>query len=96
VYNPSHCWAPVFKIDVNIHSKPSKVTFGEDGVHAQTSTYDLTRKWIAYSRLLESKQLFLLVYGKRLYATITKKAPTDEKQIELFREMVKSKIGSPT
>jgi hypothetical protein len=86
----------VFRMNAKIYSDPSEVTFDKDGVHAKTSTYDLTRKWEAYTRLLESKQSFLLVYGKRLYATIPKRAFTDEKQIEWFREMVKSKIGSST
>ena len=86
----------VFGMNAKIYSDQSEVMFDDEGVHAKSSTYELKRIWTAYSKLLESKKLFLLVYGKRLYATIPKKAFTDEKQIELFREMVKSKIGSPT
>ncbi len=65
-----------FGMNAKIYSDPSEVMFDDEGVHAKSSTYELKRIWTAYSKLLESKKLFLLVYGKRLYATIPKRAFT--------------------
>ena len=83
----------MFRMNSKIYSDQSEVTFDEEGVHARTSTYDLKRQWSAYSKMLESKRLFLLVYGKNLFATIPRRAFEDERQIEAFREMMKNKIG---
>jgi hypothetical protein len=89
---PLQAWL-TFRMNSKIYTDQSEVTFDEAGVHARTSTYDAKRPWAAYSSVLESNRLFLLVYGKGLYATIPKRAFSDDKQIQVFRDMLQRKIG---
>jgi hypothetical protein len=89
---PLRAWL-VFKMNSKIYTDPLEVTFDQVGVRAKTSTYDMQRLWMAYSTVLESKRLFLLVYGKGVYATIPKRAFSGEAQISVFREMLKRRIG---
>jgi hypothetical protein len=89
---PVQAWL-AFKMNSKVYTDPSEVTFDEAGVHAKTNTYDAKRLWTAYFSVLESKRLFLLVYGKGVYATIPKRAFSGEEQIRAFREMLERKIG---
>jgi hypothetical protein len=82
-----------FRMNSRVYTDPSEVTFDEAGVHARTRTYDVKRSWAAYSTVLESDRLFLLVYGKGVYATIPKRAFSSEPQIQAFREMLQRRIG---
>jgi hypothetical protein len=84
----------VFRMNSRIYTDESEVTFDEYGVHAKTSTYDMKRLWTAYSRVLESDRLFLLIYGKGVYATIPKRAFSDERQLLVFRELLNRRIGN--
>jgi hypothetical protein len=83
----------LFRSKSKIYAGEWAVTFDAEGVHSKTGTSDRKRLWTAYSRVLESERLFLLVYGKGLYGTIPKRAFLDESQVRTFREMLRLKIG---
>ena len=67
--------------------------FSEEGIHFKTATIDSTLKWDHYHACLESDRVFLLVYGKRMYTVLPKRAFQGPPQIDDFRELVKNKVA---
>lgn len=55
-----------------------RLTLTPDALHFQTSTIDSTLKWTLYSRVIETRKAFVLVYGTGLYTVIPKRALTPE------------------
>jgi hypothetical protein len=80
-----------FRTNAKLYARMWETTFDDEGVRARTSTDELHRSWAAYTTLLESERLFLLVYGKGLYGTIPKRAFANDEEIRTFRGMVESK-----
>jgi len=80
-----------FRANAEFNAQPWEVTFGPEDVHARTRTFETRRAWTAYSGAVESEYLFLLVYGKWLFATIPKRAFSNEEEIEALRQLVQSK-----
>jgi hypothetical protein len=67
--------------------------FEEEGIHFKTATVDSTLKWSHYQTWLESDQIFLLVYGKRLYTVIPKRAFPGPAPIDEFRGLLGRKLA---
>jgi hypothetical protein len=49
------------------------LTFSLENIHFQTASIDSTLAWTHYERIVESPDLFLLMYGKGLYTLIPKR-----------------------
>lgn len=80
-----------FRANAELNAQPWEVTFHAEGVQARTSTLDVQRSWTAYSGAVESERLFLLIYGKWLFATIPKRAFSSEEEIRALRELLERK-----
>ena len=87
------------QIRVHFSSNPKfrehyRLRFGEDNIHFRTATIDSRLAWSHYTRVLESDRVFLLVYGKRMYTVIPKRAFPNDAEIGRFRDLVRRRIGS--
>lgn len=91
-YSALQTWI-AFKRDPKLYTDEYEITIDNSGVYAKNSTTEARRLWSAYNMAFESDQVFLLVYGKRAYSAIPKRAFSDENQINIFRELLKEKIG---
>src|SRR5262249_30077136 len=49
------------------------LAFDRGGLHFRTDTIESRLKWDYFTRLLENRQLCLLVYGRRMYSVIPKR-----------------------
>ena len=63
------------------------LTFDDEGIHFQTPTIDARLRWETYNRMLENTEVFLLIYGKRMYSVIPKRAFKDEQEKDRFRQL---------
>jgi len=84
----------LFRSNRKVYSEPYEVTIDDSGIRAKTGAMDARRLWSGYTSAIEGKQLFLLVYGKWLYATLPKRAMSNEAEISRVREIIQHKIGS--
>jgi hypothetical protein len=82
-------WA--FRANAELNAQRWEVTLHSEGIHARTSTLDVQRTWSAYSGAVESERLFLLVYGKWLFAALPKRAFSSEEEIQALRQILESK-----
>jgi len=69
------------------------LTFEEKAMHFQTRTIDSRIQWDQFDSSLEDDQLFLLVYGTRMYSIIPKRAFRTETEMREFRSFIARKIG---
>lgn len=69
------------------------LTFSRENIHFKTASLDSTLQWTHYERLIESPDLFLLMYGKSLYTLIPKWCFKSNEEINAFRVLVGQTIG---
>ena len=60
------------------------LTFSFENIHFKTASLDSTLKWTHYDRVIQSPDLFLLMYGKGLYTVIPKRCFKSEEEIKAF------------
>lgn len=89
---PLQTWI-TFKRDPTLYTEEYEITFDDSGIYAKNSTTEARRLWNAYNIAFESNQFFLLAYGKRAYSTIPKQAFSNENEVNIFRKILKEKIG---
>jgi hypothetical protein len=70
------------------------IVFEHDGIHFRTPTIDARLKWETYSEMLENDEVFLLVYGKRMYSVIPKRAFQGETEKERFRHLIAQRLSA--
>jgi hypothetical protein len=70
------------------------IIFDVDGIHFRTPTIDARLKWETYSEMLENEKVFLLIYGKRMYSVIPKRAFQDGAESDRFRALVEQRLGA--
>jgi YcxB-like protein len=70
------------------------LTFSRENIHFTTASLDSTLQWTHYERVIESPDLFLLMYGKGLYTLIPKRCFKSNEEISSFRDLVSQTIGS--
>lgn len=75
-------WNPKYR-------EPYEITFSDDGIHFRTPTIDSNIDWKLYNSMLEDGQIFVLIYGKWMYAVIPKRAFADVAEENAFRELVR-------
>jgi len=71
-----------------------QLTLTTESLHFQTTTIDSTLKWTMYTGFLETSRAFILVYGKRMYTVIPKRALDNDAKIHEIRELLSSVIGT--
>ncbi len=59
-----------------------------ENLHFRTPTIDSTLRWTHYSDFFESRRAFILVYGKRMYTVIPKRALNGEAQLPEIRDLL--------
>lgn len=74
------------------------LAFSRENIHFKTASLDSTLKWTHYEGVIESQDLFLLMYGKGLYTVIPKRCFKSNDQLSAFRTLVNQAImrQSPT
>ena len=86
---PEHLLAPVMEWNRNPKFKEQhRLTFTQDELRFKTDTIDSTLKWDFYSKCVETPKAFILIYGKRMYSVIPKRAFTDSSQMQEFRNLI--------
>jgi hypothetical protein len=63
------------------------LTFTPAGIHWQTKSIDSRIAWDQYTSTLEDNRMWLLMYGKRLYTVVPKRAFTDDNEAARFRSL---------
>jgi len=71
-----------------------QLTLSSENLHFRTTTIDSTLKWTMYTDFLETSKAFILVYGKRMYTIIPKRALDNDTKIHEIRELLASVIGT--
>ena len=74
------------------YREPYCVEFDDLGIHFTTPTIDSHIEWSFYNRVVESKRVFILIYGKPMYAMIPKSAFASPDEIDRFRELLRRHI----
>ena len=69
------------------------LTFSRENIHFKTASIDSTLQWTLYERVIESPDLFLLVYGKGLYTLIPKRCFDSEEGVNAFRALLNQTIA---
>jgi hypothetical protein len=69
-----------------------QLTFSDENIHFVTPSIDSTLQWTHYERVIESPDLFLLMYGKGLYTLIPKRCFNSNEKINAFRTLVNQAI----
>lgn len=62
--------------------------FSESGIVFKTPTIDSKLAWTHYHKLMENDDIFLLIYGRKMYSVIPKNAFKDAEEITRFRQLV--------
>ena len=65
-----------------------QLTLTPEGLHFRTPTIDSRLKWTLYSDFFETSRAFILVYGKRMYTVIPKRALNNDAQLREIRELL--------
>jgi|GEM_PF-6672547 hypothetical protein len=68
-----------------------KIVFSNDGLDYETRGGRSKIEWSYYNKFLESKNTFILIYGKSLYSIIPKRA-FNAVQLEDFKKLLAEKI----
>ena len=69
------------------------LTFSRESIHFKTASLDSTLQWTHYERVIESSELFLLMYGNGLYTLIPKRCFKSNEEINAFRALVSQAIA---
>lgn len=77
-----------FKWNPKYHEE-YEITFSEDSIRFKTPTIDSNIDWKMYNSMLEDDQIFLMIYGKRMYSVIPKRAFVNAEDQNVFRELAK-------
>ena len=74
---------------------PYKLTFSDDGVFLKTPRIESKMGWTLYSRVIEGRDLYLLVYGKetRMMTIVPKRSFRNSDDENRFRELVRRYIS---
>jgi hypothetical protein len=70
-----------------------QLTLTPESLRFRTATIDSTLKWELYSHFFETGKAFILVYGKRMYTVIPKRALHGDAQLGELRQLLARAIG---
>jgi len=85
--------AAVVRAVIEFHANPKfreefQLILTPESLHFCTATIDSTLKWTHYTQFFETPKAFILVYGKRMYTVIPKRALVDDSQLRELRELL--------
>ncbi len=69
------------------------LTFTPENIHFKTASIDSSLPWTNYERVIESPELFLLMYGSGLYTLIPKRCFTSNEEMNAFRALVRQTMA---
>jgi hypothetical protein len=69
------------------------LTFSRENIHFKTASLDSILQWTHYERVIESPDLFLLMYGKGLYTLIPKRCFNSNEEMNVFRTLLSQTIA---
>jgi YcxB-like protein len=69
------------------------LTFSRENIHFKTASLDSILQWTHYERVIESPDLFLLMYGKGLYTLIPKRCFNSNEEMNAFRTLLSQTIA---
>ena len=72
-----------------------ELTLTSESLHFHTETIDSTLKWSHYSRFLETPKAFILIYGRRMFTVIPKRALVSDAHIQETRQLLSAAIAPP-
>jgi hypothetical protein len=66
-----------------------EITFSDEGIKVKTSQFDSKMAWSLYTKVVEGRDMYLLIYGKdtRMMTAVPKRSFTSNDQEQLFREL---------
>ncbi len=73
-----------------------ELDFTEEGIRFRSKGADTRLEWGFYSKVWETEEFYLLVYGKDMFSVIPKRAFREPLQEESFRALLRAKLGAPT
>ena len=73
-----------------------QLTFTPQRIHFRTASIDATLQWTHYEQVIESQNLFLLMYGKALYTLIPKRCFHSSEEVDRFRTLLTQMVRLPT
>jgi len=91
IVTPLRVWMSI-KRNIKLYTGEYELIFDHEGVHAKSGVLGGYVSWEGYNTVLESDKVFLLVYGRWFYTIVPKRVFADEKEMGVFREMLKGKI----
>jgi len=67
-----------------------ELTFSDEGIQVKTSQIDSKMAWSLYTKVVEGRDMYLLLYGKdtRMMTAVPKRVFSSNDQEQLFRELV--------
>jgi hypothetical protein len=71
------------------------LTLTPESLRFRTTTIDSTLKWTLYSHFFETGKAFILVYGKRMYTVIPKRALNGDAEVGELRQLLAGAIRDP-
>ena len=82
-----------FRGDARFHDR-HELTFSDEGVKVKTSQIDSKLAWSLYSRVVEGRDMYLLLYGKdtRMMTAAPKRVFINKEQENQFRELLAKHI----
>jgi hypothetical protein len=76
------------------YTEAREVIFDERGVKARLSKAKAEYKWSYFNKGIEGPEHFLLVFGKAAYLIIPKRVFQSEKDVDVFRDLLKSHLAA--
>ena len=91
-FRPFAVWLD-FQLNNARYQQPIQVTIDHTGIAGKTLTAEWRHYWSAFSKIIESDKLFLLVLDRWQYAVLPKRAFDHPGTIERFGEVVQMHMG---
>ena len=72
-----------------------ELDFHDEGILFRSKGVESRLEWGLYSKVLETAEFYLLMYGKDMFTVIPKRAFRDQLHENVFRELLRRKLGPP-
>ena len=71
------------------------LAFSESGIEFKTASLESKLAWTHYTRVLEDRDVVLLIYGNRMYTVIPRRAFANEAEHARFMALVHERLSKP-
>lgn len=83
-----------WKNQSNTAREPVEIEITEEGIAKEASSYSSLVRWQAFSKFIETPNLFIVYEGKCLLHIIPKRSFSSNEQIQEFLAILNKKLGS--